>query len=44
MKPLVIRMTIESDATTWSVSYVHHSVNHNMFIRQATVACTAKIF
>jgi hypothetical protein len=30
MTPLVIRMTIESEATTWSITYVHHSVNHNM--------------
>jgi hypothetical protein len=44
MTPPVIRMTIESDATTWSVAYVDHSVNRNMFIVQATVACTAKIF
>jgi hypothetical protein len=44
MTPLVIRMTIESDATTWSIAYVHHSVNRNMFIAQATIAGTAKIF
>jgi hypothetical protein len=44
MTPLVIRMTIKSDATTWNVTYVDHSVNHNLFIVQATMACTAKIF
>ncbi len=30
MTPLVIRMTIESESTTWSVTYVYHSVNRNM--------------
>jgi hypothetical protein len=44
MTALVIRMTIESDATTWSVAYIHHSVNRIMFIAQATIAGTAKIF
>jgi hypothetical protein len=44
MTPLVIRMTIERDATTWSIAYVHHPVNRIMFIVQATMACTAKIF
>jgi hypothetical protein len=44
MTPLVIRMTTERDATTWSVTYVHHPVNRIMFIAQATVAGTAKIF
>jgi hypothetical protein len=67
MIPLVIRMTIVSDATTWSATYSNHSddhnifyntghifvvqaslmivtyKHHNMFIVQATGACTIKL-
>jgi hypothetical protein len=36
MKSLVVRMTIISDATTWSITYNHHSDKHYIFIMQAT--------
>ena len=36
MTALVIRMTIISDATTWSIIYDCHSVNSNIFMIHAT--------
>jgi hypothetical protein len=36
MKPLVVRMIIISDATTWSITYDRHSDDYNIFIAQAT--------
>jgi hypothetical protein len=36
MTPLVIRMMIVSDAATWSITYNHHSDDHNIFIIQAS--------
>ncbi len=32
MTPLVIRMMFISDATTWSITYDHHSDDCNIFI------------
>jgi hypothetical protein len=31
MTPLVIRMPVVSDATSWSATYDHHSDDHNIF-------------
>jgi hypothetical protein len=36
MTPLVIRMTIVSDATTCSVTYINHSDDCNIFIIHST--------
>ncbi len=36
MKPLVVRMIIISDATTWSITYDRHFDDCNIFIAQAT--------
>jgi hypothetical protein len=36
MTPLVIRMTIVSDVTTWSITYNRHSDDHNCFTIQAS--------
>jgi len=37
----VIRMTILSDATTWSVTYDHHSDDYDIFIKEATAVTSA---
>jgi hypothetical protein len=45
MTPLVVRLTILSDATTWSGTYNRHSDNHNVFIKLATgVILTTLLF
>jgi hypothetical protein len=36
MTPLVIRMMIMIDATSWSITYDHHSDNRSTFIIHAT--------
>jgi hypothetical protein len=36
MMSLVIRMVILTDATTWSITYVRHSDDRNIFIMLAT--------
>ncbi len=36
MTPVVIRMTIVSDATTWSITYDRHSDDRNMLIKHYT--------
>ncbi len=36
MTPLVVKMTITSDATTLSITYNHHSEDCNIFMIQAT--------
>ncbi len=36
MTPLVIRMMIVSDITTWSVTYAHQNDDYNIFIIQDT--------
>jgi hypothetical protein len=36
MTPLVIRMMIISDVTTWSDTFDHHSGDRNIFIAEAT--------
>jgi hypothetical protein len=38
MTPLVIRMTIVSEATPWTVTYERHSDYHNICIIEATRA------
>jgi hypothetical protein len=37
MTPLIIRITIISDATTWSIIYDRHSDDCNIFIILVTV-------
>ncbi len=36
MTPLVVKMTITSDAATFSITYNHHSEDCNIFMIQAT--------
>jgi hypothetical protein len=35
MTPLVVRMMIVSDATTWSITYDCQNDNRNIFIKHA---------